>query len=536
MMNHLIHTIFKHKSLIALLSPSLFFLCCILFASNSLAGNRFSSNYPCSDQGRECTGGGGTRKIDGFDIYKPCWEYSYTKTCNYPSRNDCHRYSHCYIVKELPCGLRDNYGNCVNIKKEFSCESWKPVTMHKDAVSTSHSEKEGKEKLVCKGVPCIDGNCFDKSYEMDADMMDSVSKLHAVSRAKGANDLNFRIFEGFSQHCSKKITEYTNCCSVSLKGWGKHLGAKCTKDEVDLIDKRQKNLCVHVGNTKSQVAGVTTVVKHKYCCFGTILNRIIQEQGRSQLGIGWGSPDHPDCRGLTIQQIMQLDFNKMDFSDFFADVKRRMNIPQASDIQARTKAGIPDIRKYDGNPNNKDNKFAGVNKNIKDDSWEAQEEERIRLERLEQERIERERIEVERRQKIALEEERKKREAEKLRQEKLRLEKLERERLERQRLDRIALEAKRQKDLADARERERKVRLAQEEAMQKEARRKWEQKQQLESGYRNQLQHLESSYEQARANHTSYTNPNYAAKAIKDQIRALKEQARSQEIYLQSKY
>lgn len=37
-------------------------------------------------------------------------------------------------------------------------------------------------------------------------------------------------------------SSYTNCCSTSLKGWGKHLGARCTKNEIDLIDKRQKKL------------------------------------------------------------------------------------------------------------------------------------------------------------------------------------------------------------------------------------------------------------------------------------------------------
>jgi conjugal transfer mating pair stabilization protein TraN len=240
--------------------------------------------------------------------------------------------------------------------------------MHKDQVGTDLVAKDGKEKLVCKGVPCIDGNCFDKSYEMDADMMDSVSKLYAVSRTQGTKDLNFKIFEGFSQSCSKKITEYTNCCSVSLKGWGTHLGAKCTKDEIDLVDKRKKNLCVHVGKTNSQTIGVTTVVKHKYCCFGSILNRVIQEQGRAQLGITFGTPSAPDCGGLTLTQIMQLDFNKMDFSDFFADVKKRMKLPQIGNIQSRLNSSMPDIKKYDGNPNNKDNKLAGWNSNIKEES------------------------------------------------------------------------------------------------------------------------------------------------------------------------
>jgi hypothetical protein len=65
---------------------------------------------------------------------------------------------------------------------------------------------------------------------------------------------------------------------------------------------------------------------------------------------------------------MQLDFNKMDFSDFFADVKKRMKLPQIGNIQSRLNSSMPDIKKYDGNPNNKDNKLAGWNSNIKEES------------------------------------------------------------------------------------------------------------------------------------------------------------------------
>jgi hypothetical protein len=41
-------------------------------------------------------------------------------------------------------------------------------------------ELKGDEakKIICKGIPCIDGNCIDKSYDMDGDIMDLVS--HAL--------------------------------------------------------------------------------------------------------------------------------------------------------------------------------------------------------------------------------------------------------------------------------------------------------------------------------------------------------------------
>ena len=366
----------------------------IQFSGGVQAGNRFISSYSCQDAVKTCASSG-VRIVDGFSVHRDCWEWSYVKTCNYPSSDDCKNFSHCYAVADLPCLLRDNYGACVNLQKEFSCKSWEPVTIDKEMVRTGVVEKEGKDRLVCKGVPCIDGNCVDKSYFTDGDMMDSVSKLYALSQMKGAMDLNFKLFAGFSQSCSKKATSYTNCCSTSLKGWGSNLGAKCTKDEQDLVDKRKKNLCVYVGKQNRQTMGITTVVKHHYCCFGSLLNKVIQVEGRKQLGINFGSGGRTDCRGLTLAEIMQLDFDKMDFSEFFQDILKRMRIPKVGDISARVDASLPNIRKYDGNPSNKKNNLTGWNLGVQDDSWEAEEEKRIEQERIEAERwakLERERL------------------------------------------------------------------------------------------------------------------------------------------------
>ncbi len=334
----------------------------LLFTTNVnvLADKKFQSNYLCVDTKKHCVSSG-ERIVEGVRVTRDCWEWSYTKTCNYPSKNDCRKYAHCYAVKELPCLLYDSYGNCVNVQKEFSCKSWKPVIRNEEKLRTDLVEKEGAEQLVCKGIPCLDGNCLDKSYMTDGDMMDSISKLYAVSQAKGATDLNFELFKGFAKHCSKKALHYTNCCSTKLRGWGKHLGARCSKDEIDLIDKRNKNLCIYLGKTKSKTLGATIIVKHKYCCFGSLLNKVIQAQGRKQLGIGWGSPSNPNCRGLTLSEIMQLNFDEMDFSEFFIEIKKRMKLPKVGDIKSRIKTAMPNVQKYDNNPYNKKNKYTGIN-------------------------------------------------------------------------------------------------------------------------------------------------------------------------------
>ena len=44
-------------------------------------------------------------------------------------------------------------------------------------------------------MPCIDGNCMDKSYQMDEDMVSSVAQLGALSQGKNTQ-AGFKIFEG----------------------------------------------------------------------------------------------------------------------------------------------------------------------------------------------------------------------------------------------------------------------------------------------------------------------------------------------------
>jgi conjugal transfer mating pair stabilization protein TraN len=82
------------------------------------------------------------------------------------------------------CLLTDSLGNCVNQLKEYSCKSWEPNYINKEKVRYGMEEKEGVEQLVCKGIPCIDGHCVDKSYDSNNEMMDSVSRLYAISQMK----------------------------------------------------------------------------------------------------------------------------------------------------------------------------------------------------------------------------------------------------------------------------------------------------------------------------------------------------------------
>lgn len=43
-----------------------------------------------------------------------------------------------------------------------------------------------------------------------------------------------------------------------------------------------------------------------YCCYNSRLARIINEQGRGQIGKGWGGAESPQCGGFTQAEFAQI--------------------------------------------------------------------------------------------------------------------------------------------------------------------------------------------------------------------------------------
>lgn len=77
---------------------------------------------------------------------------------------------------------------------------------------------------------------------------------------------------------------------------------------------------------------VVTCVERKesYCCYNSPLARILQEQGRPQLGKGWGSAQHPQCEGFTQDELERLDFDAMDLSEFEALIVQKNELDSAA--------------------------------------------------------------------------------------------------------------------------------------------------------------------------------------------------------------
>jgi conjugal transfer mating pair stabilization protein TraN len=97
----------------------------------------------------------------------------------------------------------------------------------------------------------------------------------------------------------------------------------CEQAEQVLAMKNDNRLCHSVGSycsRKVPVLGTCLETTQSYCCFNSRLARVINEQGRAQLGRGWGGAKNPDCAGFSLAQLQTLDFSRMDLTEFYAEI------------------------------------------------------------------------------------------------------------------------------------------------------------------------------------------------------------------------
>lgn len=92
----------------------------------------------------------------------------------------------------------------------------------------------------------------------------------------------------------------------------------CDQSDIMTVLRRDAGLCIKVGSyCHKKVAGACVEKKDSFCCYISKLSKIINVEGRKQLGRGFGSPENPQCNGFTAQELEKLDFSKMDLSEFY---------------------------------------------------------------------------------------------------------------------------------------------------------------------------------------------------------------------------
>ena len=116
----------------------------------------------------------------------------------------------------------------------------------------------------------------------------------------------------------------------------------CPQPQQVTAMKRDTRLCKDLGEYCSQrlpIIRTCLTQTHTFCCFNSRLARLINEQGRTQLGRGWGTAQQPDCSGFSVAELQALDFARMDLSEFYAEIAP--TLPNAQDAVNRVSNRVP---------------------------------------------------------------------------------------------------------------------------------------------------------------------------------------------------
>lgn len=298
----------------------------------------------CDQQGAQvCVEGAGTRTINGVPTYLDCWKYRLDYQCD--SSDGCDQFIGSSTKSEPTYfDLAPTYSDCKE-EKRVCTESILGVCI-KEEVTLNCQERTCEDRnLICGEASfCLDGDCYAGEGQKNDNFAESAAGLAALgAAAEDFSEDTVNIFTGNPAFCDKKPIGLSDCCSDD--GWGNDIGlTECSAEEKGLGEAKKKKLTIKLGEyCAEEVLSVCIRKKQSYCQFDSKMARIIQEQGKVQLGISFGDKKNPNCIGITPEQMQQLDFSKIDFSDFYEDMEEGMELPDMEHLQNTIKDKFTDV-------------------------------------------------------------------------------------------------------------------------------------------------------------------------------------------------
>ena len=334
----------------------------------------------CTDVRGKCLDSVKVRIVDGMSVERDCWKYEYSKNCNKaPSKNNCaniQQEDFKFVGDTCLSTIKVN-GKifCVNTRKTFARTTTQTQEINHGKMKMDPDNKEVVKNLLC-GAFCLDGNCpeaYKANQGSNDEIANAIAQLEMLSNIKkgmiDSNALKFDIFSATLKRCHNKKF-HSNCCPDNGSGLFISLGFhKCSKDDAALIAERRKSKCEYVGEYCAKKEKITRICLRKtksYCCFPTVLAKAIHRGARDQLGKNLGSAEHPNCGGLTLEDIEKIDFSKVDFQEFFdLEVQPMMKGYSSDDNEALIKRAFPSGAKDSSTPGAKDtnsNSFPNMSK------------------------------------------------------------------------------------------------------------------------------------------------------------------------------
>lgn len=128
---------------------------------------------------------------------------------------------------------------------------------------------------------------------------------------------------------------------------------KCEQEEFEMNMKRALNNCTYVGSyCKSRVLGMCVESRESYCCFNSPLSRIIQEQVRPQLRLSFGTAKNPQCGGIPIDKLGQINWDKVNLDEWLAILQQNGRLPNKDNLNLDKLTGSGSVLNVDGTRKN----------------------------------------------------------------------------------------------------------------------------------------------------------------------------------------
>ena len=191
---------------------------------------------------------------------------------------------------------------------------------------------------------CVGAGCETVSPQSNTGFVNATTRLNMAVELGGEefDRQDMRFFKGQRRRCHIHFGGLANCCKNS----GLLVGlANCSASEIELAKERNAGNTHYLGRYCSRRTFFGLCIRHSraWCVFGSKLGRILQQQGRAQLGIGWSS-----CRGFTVAEIESIDFARLDLSEFTQDLmdgsrEPSVSLPDAGDTGTAMRTRIRDF-------------------------------------------------------------------------------------------------------------------------------------------------------------------------------------------------
>ncbi len=191
---------------------------------------------------------------------------------------------------------------------------------------------------------CVGAGCETVPSQANTGFVDATTRLNMALELGGDefDRQDMRFFKGTRRACHIHFGGLANCCKNS----GALVGlANCSASEIELAEERNAGNTHYLGRYCSRKTLFGICIRHSraWCVFGSKLGRILQQQGRRQLGIGWSS-----CRGFTVAEIEGIDFASLDLSEFTEDLmdgsrEPSVSLPDAGDAGTVMRTRIRDF-------------------------------------------------------------------------------------------------------------------------------------------------------------------------------------------------